>query len=312
MRGMTPCFHSAWTASLRVGRGQGNDLSSSDYVRCQFWCASGLQWSVDAYPGRELFPSAPLEFVAFEVRFPLAPRLESKEALEALADRLRERLPVPHEESVQTVTLGPGRPTTVAERRYRFTDRSRTLSAVIGRSAVSVETTSYSEFPDFRALVSEVLEAVGLTANIVGVERVGLRYIDEIRVPAEIRAVGDWRGWIADEVLGTLAITEGFIATQMQTLLQLVSDAGMITVRYAALEGEGVVGDGPMLRRSAPGKGPFFVIDSDSFWVPEPDDMMVYDPGALLSLSDRLHAPLGDLFHRAITDRLREELRKPR
>lgn len=261
------------------------------------------------YPGREVFSNAPLAFVACEVRYPFTPRLTSDDSFEALSEHLRDVLPVPSQSPLQTLSLSPAGAAADTEPRFRFTDKTRTVSAAVGRSALVIETTHYAEYPRFRELFAAVLSAVGTIASPVGVERVGLRYIDEIRVPRPIESVADWRGWIADDVLATLNLAGGYAAKGMQTLVRLANGSNDITVRCAALEGSGVVDDGPLRRRLPSAVGPFFVIDTDSYWNDGDIGLIDYDPPKLLELIDQLHEPVGVLFHRAITDQLRNEFR---
>lgn len=261
------------------------------------------------YPGREVFVNAPLAFVACEVRYPFTPRLTSDESFEALSEQLRAVLPVPSESPLQTVSLSPAGAAADTEPRFRFSDKVRTFSAAVGRSALVIETTHYTEYPKFRELLLAVLAAVDSVAAPVGVERVGLRYIDEIRVPRPITSVADWRGWIADDVLASLNLATGYAAKGMQTLVRLANGANDITLRYAALSGAGVVDDGPLRRRLPSADGPFFVIDTDSYWNDAEAGLIDYDVNQLLDLVDQLHEPVGVLFHRAITDQLRNEFR---
>lgn len=264
------------------------------------------------YPQREVFPSAPLEFVACEIRVPTAPKLVREDTFEALTDELADVLPIPDEEQVQTLTVIGGKDGGIeTERRYRFLNRERTASAVVARNAITVETTDYQEFSDFRTLVLTVADAVAATSRIVGIERVGLRYIDEVRVPEEITDASGWRSWISDEVLGVLSFAEGYLADGFQTVLRLNGeDSTGLVVRYAAMVGGGVVGDGPLRRRAPAATGPFFVIDTDSYRTSPGSDMEDFVHDGIADVLDLLHKPVGTLFHRAITDRLREEFRR--
>lgn len=264
------------------------------------------------YPRREVFPNAPLEFVACEIRVPTAPRLVRDETFEALTDALRDVLPIPDTEQIQTLTVIGGKDGGVeTERRFRFLNRERTTSAVVARNAITVETTDYREFGDFRALVLTVADAVATTTKIVGIERIGLRYIDEVRVPDQITDASGWRGWISDEVVGVLTVTDGYDTDALQTVLRLAGkDSTGVVLRYAAMVGEGVVGDGPLRRRAPVSSGPFFVIDTDSYRTSAGPAMEDFTHERIAGILDAIHEPVGTLFHRAITDRLRDEFRR--
>ena len=264
------------------------------------------------YPRREVFRNAPLEFVACEIRVPTAPKLVRDDTFEALTDVLADVLPIPDQEQVQTLTVIGGQDGSVeSERRYRFLNRERTASAVVARNAITVETTDYQEFSDFRALVLTVVDAVAATTKIVGVERVGLRYINEVRVAKSINETKDWRGWISDDVLGVLTMTEDYETDAFQTVVRLGgSDSTGVVLRFAAMTGDGVVGGGPLQRRAPASTGPFFVIDTDSYRVTAGSDMEDFERASIARILDVIHAPVGTMFHRSITDRLRKEFRR--
>ena len=77
-------------------------------------------------------------------------------------------------------------------------------------------------------------------------------------------------------------------------------------LRYGAWEGF-AVDPGGDLKRSSATPGPFFLMDIDSFWIPI-GGVPEFDVKALLTICDELHTPVGRLFERLITDRLREEI----
>jgi uncharacterized protein (TIGR04255 family) len=277
-----------------------------------FRCESRYEMSYTRdvpYPRREVFRNAPLEYVACEIRTPLTPRLTLDETFVAFVDAFAARLPVPHREHVQTFTVGETM-TQDADVRFRFTNVQRTESVMISRTGVTVETTDYSEYPAFRALISTALTAVEERVAVVGVERIGLRFIDEIRVPTPVTTVGDWQGWIASEVLGPVTLLSGFDAAEFQTVVRLDRGDSHVLTRFAALSGAGVVSEGPMRRRSRHEPGPFFVIDLDSYRETPGPEMMRFVAYELVTIVDALHDPAGDLFHRCITDQLRDEFRR--
>lgn len=249
---------------------------------------------------REVFANAPLAFVVCEFRFPQAPRLTSDEAFIALTDAFADTLVIPEEERTDNG----------AERRFRFLDRRRRLSVVVARDALSVETTDYTEWTDFKPFVLEAVDVVGATARVVGVERIGLRYINEIRVPEQITDATRWKRWISDEMLGPVGGIPGYTPAGFQAMTQLTRGNTHLHIRCAALVGSGVVADQPLRRRRAVAEGPFFVIDTDSYTETPGEDMGGFTTRDLDPALDDLHEPLEALFHRAINDELREVFRQ--
>jgi len=79
-----------------------------------------------------------------------------------------------------------------------------------------------------------------------------------------------------------------------------------VIVRYGPREGY-AVDPGGDLKRPIPPPAPFFLMDIDSFWIP-PDEIPEFEPSTILSLTDKLHEPVGQLYESLITDRLRDEV----
>ena len=241
---------------------------------------------------REVFTNAPLAFVVCEIRFPQAPRLVHDDSFVALTDAFADELPIPEEERTEDGS----------ERRFRFLDKRRMLAIVVGRNALSIETTGYREWSHFKPIVLKASRVLAATARITGVERVGLRYINEIRVPAKISEVSDWRGWITDDVLSPLGAISGYSAESFQTITRLRQGTNHLNVVCAALIGTGVVADQPLRRRVPPESGPFFVVDTDSYCDTPGERMLDFAVDTLDTVLEDLHAPLQDLFHRAVTN----------
>ena len=257
--------------------------------------------------GREVYPHAPLVFVTCEMRFPLAPSLGSDATLEALTAAFRDALPLPDE--VPLAVGGDAPLLAPPERLFRFTNRTRTLSVAVSRNSLSVETTAYHGWAAFKAHVFDAIRAVADRASIVGIERIGLRYINEVRVPVSFDDSSGWAGWVNPALLSHLKLMpEGAPRTLTSQVALRRGDADLF-VTYASLSDGGAIADEP-LRRTVPARdGPFFVIDTDSFRVMPDERMLDFDVQALEPVLDDLHEPLGEVFERCITDRARAVFR---
>lgn len=303
----------AWATDRRESARQRPSESSSDQAASAGTCfgySLGVSRRPD-YPRREVYTNSPLQLVAAEVRYPYAPRLRRQETLDALQIDLEDVLPIRRTVKQMSVEVNPaGEVNQQNEDIFRLFNRSFTTSAAITPTALTVETTSYTEFSDFRSLVQTVLEAVETSRGPTVVERIGLRYIDEVRVPNAISTSDDWRGWIADDLTSPVAIAPGQIST-FQGAIETVTGADQkLVLRYAALNGTGVVGSDPLKRRDNPETGPFFVIDVDSFWEPSSAEHFIdYDSKQLVQRFVELHEPTGTAFQRTLTDRLRSLFR---
>ena len=196
------------------------------------------------------------------------------------------------------------------ERLFRFLSRDRTTSVALTRSSMSVETTSYSEWRDFRSLVTFAITVVRDCVKVAGVERVGLRYIDEIRVPEPVPDPAGWSGWVNEDVLRHLNVAAGMSPTSFTTAIALRGGNNHMLVRFAALKGPGVVSDEPLERPFSPDEGPFFVIDVDSYQDTSGAEMFDFDAEHVAVVLDELHEPVGLVFQNTITDRARELFRR--
>lgn len=266
------------------------------------------------YEGREVYPSAPLELVVVEVRFPDSARLRRPETLDALQLALEDVLPIRRVEHTTTVAVTIGEGQAVNEQREQVTrllDRASTTSATIRPTALAVETTDYRDFADFRDVVDRCVNALAGQRAAPGIERVGLRYVDEIRVPVPIDDASSWEGWVSGDLLAAASLGGPNQLSELQGTMQFqTGERTGLVVRYASLNGEGVVQPAQLRRRHSHPAGPFFVLDFDSFWHRHPDRVDEFDPERIVELLDELHAPVGETFQRAITDQLREVLRR--
>jgi len=189
----------------------------------------------------------------------------------------------------------------------RYFSRDNTAAVSVRAEAIVVETTRYGRWEQLRDLVTEALEARQEVGGIDGVERVGLRYVNEIRVPGE--PVHDWGPWVDSTLLGPVPIGErlGLATSRWQgvTAFTAAPDRSVV-LRYGPRDGF-AVDPGGDLKRSTPTPGPFFLLDIDSFWTPA-EEVPEFDLETLLATCDELHAPVRRLFERLISDRLRKEV----
>lgn len=261
------------------------------------------------------YPNAPLEFVAFEVRYPLAPALVQDAMLPQLQKAFYGWLPLV--ETVATAaaeiqafmsaaSLPMQAPTGMG---VRFLSRDRHLSVSVSRDKLVVETTTYRGYSEFRQFIERALTALEkLDAAIPGISRIGLRYIDEVRVGRKVVKPGDWRPYVSPKLIGPLFVAGDSAEPDLyQGLLQFdFGDGRRAVVRFGAMKGQ-AVGNAPLRRRSTSAGGPYFLLDTDSFWSAG-DAVPEYSVQRVLELCDALHGPVRGLFEAAITDRLRREV----
>lgn len=96
-------------------------------------------------------------------------------------------------------------------------------TVVVMPGHVSLETTRYTTWSDFRPRLAAVVDAVAAVARPTMEQRLGLRYVDRIK-DLGVHQPAEWREWIAPEVLGPalhLTIGERVRSTRQQIDLDL-------------------------------------------------------------------------------------------
>lgn len=258
---------------------------------------------------REVYPNAPVVLVALEVRHPTAGPLTYAQRLK-IKQRLGKQLPILKSGQLTMLQATVGAttvPEVSTEEFPKYFSRDNTIAVSIRSEAIIVETTRYVRWEHLRELTGKVLAARQEIDGVDGVERVGLRYIDEIRVPDDTGE--DWASWVDSTLLGPAPVGEplGLRAAQWHGITVFESGPDRaVALRYGPREGY-AVDPGGDLKRPAPAPGAFFLMDIDSFWTPS-DGVPELDIEMLLTTCDELHAPVRSLFERLITDRLRKEV----
>jgi uncharacterized protein (TIGR04255 family) len=264
------------------------------------------------YDRREVYSNAPLALVTAEVRYPYAPRLRQAETLDRIQLAIEDDLPIRKTEQRSTIEfrLDSGLNKKQSVEVYRYLNRASTRSAVISPEAFSIETTSYTDFWEFLNLLNKVATAIAKEKAIPAVERVGIRYIDEIRVPEEIKDATEWSRWVAPSLLPQLKPNIGPLNASQGVARFETGVSTYLQFQYAAVDGAPVVGNVPLRRPNFPENGKFFVLDFDSFWQSStPEDSKEFSIQFLEETLKRLHQPTGKMFQAAITDRLRNLFR---
>jgi uncharacterized protein (TIGR04255 family) len=230
-------------------------------------------------------------------------------------ESIRETYPIHEEQAEFALAIGPTGPAPPQQAvRQRFLTRDRTSSLTVGRDALILETTDYPGWERLRETFANQLEALARSVRIDGVTRLGLRYIDEIRVPNAISSAADWDGWIDERLVAALMLEErpptlGTIA------LQYGDGPGYVTAFRAGPlpNGRTVQSEGPLRMPFETPDGPYFLLDTDASWTDPGRQVPEFDLPTVVGILNELHEPSIRLFESAITDRLREEvLNRPR
>jgi uncharacterized protein (TIGR04255 family) len=266
------------------------------------------------YPNREVFPNAPLALVAAEIRFTDAARLRQQQTKDLVAIALEERFPFAEPLQRANLNLTLGGPPQVQERLgVVLKNPSSTETVTIMSESLTYETTAYTKFEELRDAVAAACDALVAAKVRPALQRVGLRYIDEVRVPEPITDVRLWRRWINDRLVGQLNIGPDDVratATQSVSTFDLGEGRGF-NFRYAALD-QGPIVVPQFLRRPAIESGPFFVLDFDGFHDFSGQEAVPLSSEVVCDSLSAVHGPCGTAFQRSITDEARTLFRGAR
>lgn len=259
---------------------------------------------------REVYPNAPLVSVSFELRHPESETLTQKQR-SAFKELLSDALPVMRTQQAvsQTIQLGHSgsAPQIQTEEFPKYFDRKTTIAASLLKSSTIVETTQYPGWDAFNDILLRVCNARHAISPIDGVERIGLRYIDEIRIP-DVEDP-EWGDYLVPSLLGPdVKRKAGLPLSQWQGVSVYGPESGRsLVMRHATGEGFAVDPNGDLKRKTPSYPGKFFMLDLDSFWLPE-SEVPAYSNSLVAETGETLHAPVREMFEQCITDKLRNEV----
>lgn len=179
-------------------------------------------------------------------------------------------------------------------------------STSVGARLPTYETTAYTSFEQLVDAVTEACEALDTAKVRPAVQRVGLRYIDEVRVPEQITDVRQWSSWINGSLLAYLEVgPDDAFATATQTISNYDLGKGRgLNFRFAALN-QGPIVVPQFLKRPAISSGPFFALDFDGFHDFSGQDAVPLSVDVVRESLAFVHIPCGTAFQRSITDQAR-------
>lgn len=233
-------------------------------------------------PDPRQLAKAPLEVVVCQLQYDNNLTVADTRTARALHDALGGRGgPYPRVEQIQTqsvsFTFGGGEPASAQSPLipgWRFTSDDGAWIVSVLPDHLSLETSAYTTWDDFRKRLETVVTATAEQVDPAFEQRLGLRYID--RLPGDaVAQPSDWANLVVPELLGPVLHT-GFgsaIRAAQQQLLLALDEAGQT---HCGLR-HGFVGP--------PGETPAYILDYD-----------IYREGARsFSVDDALTA--ADSFH---------------
>jgi uncharacterized protein (TIGR04255 family) len=267
------------------------------------------------YEQREVFTQTPLALVAVEVSFSDAPRLRKSQTLDDFAILLERDFPLVETFEEAPLSFSGGLPpqvgTPMEGRRLLSVDSGSVVTLLPNRLAL--ETTKYNEFPSFLSYFKSCVRSL-ISLNVrPPLRRVGLRYIDEIQVPDEVKDARDWSSWIDPVLVNHLTVgPQASSVKRSEGMMMFDLGSGMgLNFRYAALPQGGVVTG---LSKSAgvvrDSSRPCFVLDLDGYQEFDSNaGVSPLDVDTVDRILTSVHPFTGETFHRSITDKSRSLFR---
>lgn len=258
------------------------------------------------YPNREVFAEAPLALVAAEIRFTDAARLRQQQTKDEVTIALERRFPFAEPLQQTDVNLTPVGPQIQERVGLVLKNASSTETLTIMSESLTYETTAYTSFDDLLDAVCGACDTL-VAANVrPALRRVGLRYVDEVRVPQPITDIRQWGKWIDRQLIGQLVVVPDEVpATMTQSVSTFdLGDGRGLNFRCAALN-QGPVVVPQFLKRAPIESGPFFVLDVDGFQDFTGGEAVPLSAEVVRETLAAVHVPCGTAFQRSITDTAR-------
>jgi uncharacterized protein (TIGR04255 family) len=202
---------------------------------------------------------------------------------------------------IQKTPQGPVKDThTTNYVEHNFWTEDKTSRVTMCSEYVFVETRRYAGYVDLRDTFVEALDAIAAEYPNMKLRRLGMRYINEIKLPQADAGPGlgadFWEKYINPLLLGGLrfAANDGALARHMcSTELNYGTDRA--TIRYGIFNGE----------YPKPNRRREFILDVDTYCQTE-----LLPQAAAVKLDD-YHAAAISVFEAAITDALRARMNHP-
>jgi len=264
------------------------------------------------HPDREHFAVPPVALVTAELRFTDSPRLRQQDTLDAIAIACEHRFPIAEPitgMAVEPTGLGAA-PQLVARQSVVLRNAESTEALTLTSNSLTYEITAYRDFDDLVGVVNDACRTL-ITAGVApALTRVGLRYINEVRVREPMSEVRAWSDWIAPGVLGTLSVApEGVPVRALQAAVSFdLGNGGGLQIGYAAVP-QGSVVNHRFLKRPPFEPGPFFGMDFDGFCEFSVDPAKFLDPDLVARVLRGVHGPISEAFQRSLTDNSRSLFR---
>ncbi len=206
--------------------------------------------------------------VVCQVRFSPVLRLRQRDAVIPIQEALREEYPRYSEQQGVNIMITPGGVAQQAnpDPQYRFQDTTGSFSAVLSHDFVALETRDFPGIDGFATRMVALAAAVVEHYAPAEMTRIGLRFINELRLPSEEPETEMARA-ISAPVLGPIGTPELLGSVDnIQQVLELSTPENKLLVRHGLQRLGGTTVDVPPTGSPPPHMDqPFYLLDIDAY-----------------------------------------------
>lgn len=264
--------------------------------------------AVEVTLAHENYPNAPLQLVAVEVTYPATEQQFDPQLFPAVQAVLGEATTEVGGQVRMSGPVGPDGGVPAEAMLFRMTGTDRTVSVSAWPTSLVIECSEYERFETFRDIVASVVDAYARFMSPAVVRRFGMRYIDEVHVPAPISTVLDWAPYINASLLASASLVREPVTSLATGFSVHLGEHKSLNVRCTTTPGRALTSEGHLRLRPRP-ETPAFVLDIDAVYEPPqpaPDPVS----GALVAgFADDLRTSVRHVFDNAFTERARATFR---
>jgi len=244
----------------------------------------------------------PLIYVVTQIRFSAIVSMDKY--IPEIQEKLRRAYPWFYRAKIQEFAFqSEGAPNISFTDRYEFMQRDKRSGVVLTSNSVALHTNKYSSYEIFEEEFIRALTAIHETVNIGLVERIGLRYVDLLRLgPNE-----GWSDYLKPGLLGLDAQDVGVSQWQSQSVSMGKTEVGTLAFRYTRSESPFPPDLSPLnLQYEAPlltPKETGTILDFDHYW----EVAREFELESVVASIGDLHDSIDRAFRSAVTpDALRK------
>lgn len=215
----------------------------------------------------------------------------SKEFIDELGSSIKDSYPElkTDERVLFSLTIESSGKTTKEKRDkiYRLTNKDTGNTIVLEPDSLAVDLSTYSRFSDLQSLVGELIRKVGPQIGEMKLRRIGLRYINEIKMPEGHPL--DWTEFINENLVSNLRFVEKRNdLSRAMTVLEFAGEEFRMRFQYGLFNSEY---PNPIAKRE-------FVLDYDCYLQ---EEFLLSDVSNYVS---RFHAEIMKTLRESVSDGL--------